>query len=204
MRTVGIVDYGAGNLGSLAGVFESLGIFAEVVRQAEKIARPDILVLPGVGAAGLAMHRLESSGMAGALRERHSAGRPILGICLGAQLLCGFLREGECAGFGWIKGNVEPLAEYPYYNNGWCRLDFGGLRGAGLARALSTTSTFYFNHRYAMGSDKKMKCVSVEGRADLPAIYLDAVICAVQFHPEKSQREGRILLRNILEDHYGL
>lgn len=204
MRTVGIVDYGAGNLGSVTGVFESLGIYAEVVREPESIARPGVLVLPGVGAAGLAMERLESSGMAGALRDRHAVGRPILGICLGAQLLCGFLREGECAGFGWIKGDVEQLEEYPFYNNGWCRLDFGALRRAGLARALSATSTFYFNHRYAMGRDTKMKCVSVEGRADLPAIYLDSVICAVQFHPEKSQREGRILLRNILEDHYGL
>jgi imidazoleglycerol phosphate synthase glutamine amidotransferase subunit HisH len=83
-------------------------------------------------------------------------------------------------------------------------LDFGALQKAGLARALSATSTFYFNHRYAMGRDEKMKSVAVEGRGNLPAIYLDEVICAVQFHPEKSQREGRILLRNIIEDHYGL
>ena len=204
MTTVGLVDYGTGNLGSLTTVFESLGIYAEVVREPERITKTDLMVLPGVGAAGLAMERLENSGMADGLRERHSAGRPILGICLGAQLLCGFLREGECEGFGWIKGNVEPLAEYPFYNNGWCHLDFGTLRKAGLARALSATSTFYFNHRYAMGRDTKMKCVAVEGRADLPAIYLDEVICAVQFHPEKSQREGRVFLRNILEDHYGL
>lgn len=204
MNLLGIVDYGTGNLGSLVAVFEALGIYAEVVREPEKIARPDLLVLPGVGAAGMAMERLEASGMAGALRERHALGRPILGICLGAQLLCGFLREGGCAGFGWIKGNVEPLSEYPFYNNGWCRLDFGALQKAGLARALSATSTFYFNHRYAMGRDEKMKSVPVEGRANLPAIYLDEVVCAVQFHPEKSQREGRILLRNIIEDHYGL
>jgi glutamine amidotransferase len=204
MKTVGLVDYGTGNLGSLATVFESMGIYAEVVREPEGIAKTDLTVLPGVGAAGLAMERLEHSGMADALRERHAAGRPILGICLGAQLLCEFLREGECSGFGWIEGAVEPLSEYPYYNNGWCRLDFAALRKSGLARALSATSTFYFNHRYAMGRDAKMKCVAVEGRADLPAIYLDEVICAVQFHPEKSQREGRVFLRNILEDHYGL
>jgi glutamine amidotransferase len=204
MKSVGLVDYGTGNLGSLARVFESLGIYVEVVREPERIAKTDLMVLPGVGAAGLAMERLEKSGMADGLRARHSAGRPILGICLGAQLLCGFLHEGDCEGFGWIETNVEPLGEYPFYNNGWCRLDFGALREAGLARALSATSTFYFNHRYAMGWDAKMKCVAVEGRSDLPAIYLDEVICAVQFHPEKSQREGRVLLRNILEDHYGL
>jgi glutamine amidotransferase len=204
MKAVGIVDYGTGNLGSLANVFESLAIYAEVVTEPEEISKPDVLVLPGVGAAGLAMERLECSGMADAIKERHSAGRPILGICLGAQLLCGFLREGNCLGFGWIDGNVEPLDEYPFYNNGWCRLDFHALQSAGLARALNNTSTFYFNHRFAMSRDDKMKCVAVDGRADIPAIYLDRVICAVQFHPEKSQRDGRILLRNILQDHYGL
>jgi glutamine amidotransferase len=204
MKLLGIIDYGAGNLGSLSAAFEALGIYAEVVREPEKIARPDLLVLPGVGAAGQAMKRLETSGMGEALRERHAAGRPILGICLGAQLLCSYLREGECGGFGWISGNVEPLDEYPFYNNGWCQLDCDSLRSAGLARALSRASTFYFNHRYVMGGDKTLKSVAVDGRADIPAIYLNEVLCAVQCHPEKSQRDGRILLRNIIEDHYGL
>lgn len=204
MKSIGIVDYGTGNLGSLIAVFESLGVYAEVIREPEKIARPDVLVLPGVGAAGMAMKRLESSGMADAIRGRHSAQLPILGICLGAQLLCGFLCEGNCSGFGWINCDVEPISKYPFYNNGWCQLDFTALKRSGLSRALSSTSTFYFNHRFAMGGDEKMTCVAVDGRKDIPAIFLNRVICAIQFHPEKSQRDGRILLRNIFEDYYGL
>jgi glutamine amidotransferase len=204
VRLLGIVDYGTGNVGSLLSVFETLQIYAEVIREPEKIGPPDLLVLPGVGAAGAAMKRLEDSGMAAALRERHSSGRPTLGICLGAQLMCSFLREGECKGLGWIASDVEPFDEYPFYNNGWCRLDFDALRAAGLGRALTNSSTFYFNHRYVMGRDNKKTSVSVEGRPDIPAIYLNEVLCAVQFHPEKSQRDGRVLLRNIIEDHYGL
>ena len=107
MKLLGIVDYGTGNFGSLASVFETLQIYAEDIREPEKIGPPDLLVLPGVGAAGAAMKTLNDSGMAAALRERHSAGRPIMGICLGAQLMCSFLREGECKGLGWITGDVS-------------------------------------------------------------------------------------------------
>lgn len=204
MKSIGIVDYGSGNLGSLIAVFESLGLYAEIVKEPKKIARPQLLVLPGVGAAGLAMDRLRSSGMADAIRTRHSDRLPILGICLGAQLLCRFLHEGNCSGFGWINCEVKPLNKYPFYNNGWCQLDYTALQRSGLARALSSTSTFYFNHRFAMERDPRTIWVTVSEREDIPAIILDDVICAVQFHPEKSQRDGRILLRNILEDHYGL
>ena len=204
MKLIGVVDYGSGNLGSILAVFEALQVYAEVLHNPKKVAEADLLVLPGVGAAGMAMKTLESSGMATALKKRHQAGEPILGICLGAQLLCDFLSEGNCRGFGWITGRVEPLKEYPFYNNGWCGLNYRSLRSAGLARALTSASTFFFNHRYVMGRDSKMRCVAVEGRPDIPAIYLNKTICAVQFHPEKSQRDGQILLRNILEDHFGL
>jgi glutamine amidotransferase len=179
-------------------------VYAEVIRDPKKMAEPDLVVLPGVGAAGMAMETLEKSGMAKAIRERHQAGRPILGICLGAQLLCDFLCEGNCPGFGWITSRVEPFKEYPFYNNGWCGLNYRSLRSAGLARALTASSTFFFNHRYVMGQDSKMRSVALEGRPDIPAVFLDEAICAVQFHPEKSQRDGQILLRNILEDHFGL
>jgi len=204
MKLLGIVDYGSGNLGSIAAVFEALQVYAEVIRDPKKMAEPDLVVLPGVGAAGMAMKTLETSGLVTALRKRHQAGQPILGICLGAQLLCDFLCEGNCPGFGWISGRVEPLKEYPFYNNGWCGLNYRSLRSTGLARALTASSTFFFNHRYVMGQDSKMRSVAVEGRPDIPAVYLDKTICAVQFHPEKSQRDGQILLRNILEDHFGL
>ena len=204
MKILGIVDYGSGNLGSIVAVFGALQVYAEVIKDPEKIAEPDLVVLPGVGAAGMAMKTLEKSGMATALRKRHQSEKPILGICLGAQLLCDFLCEGNCSGFGWITGRVEPLKEYPFYNNGWCGLNYRSLRSAGLARALTAASTFFFNHRYVMGRDSKMRSVTVEGRPDIPAIYLNKTVCAVQFHPEKSQRDGQILLRNILEDHFGL
>jgi imidazole glycerol-phosphate synthase subunit HisH len=204
MKLVGLVDYGSGNLGSLQSVFEKLGIHTEVIRSPEGIARPDLLVLPGVGAAGQAVQRLERSGMAAMIRSRLATHQPVLGICLGAQLLCRHLREGDCEGFGHIHVNVEPFSDYPFYNNGWCRLDLDSLQSMGLARALKPSSTFYFNHRYYMGRDTTTQCVSIKGHPEIPAIYLDQKVCAIQLHPEKSQRDGLILLRNIIEDHYGL
>ena len=94
MKILGIVDYGSGNLGSIVAVFEALQVYAEVIKDPEKIAEPDLVVLPGVGAAGMAMKTLEKSGMATALRKRHQSEKPILGICLGAQLLViFFVRE---------------------------------------------------------------------------------------------------------------
>lgn len=204
MKVIHIVDYGTGNIGSLLTVFESLGRFAAVSNKPGDIVSSDLIVLPGVGAAGVAMANLRACGLVEALMNRHSAQRPILGICLGAQLFGGFLHEAGEKGFGWLAGDVAPLKDYPYFNNGWCRLDYDALLMAKLARGLKPLNTFYFNHRYAMGDDPQRTAVGVYRRPEIPAIYLDDILCAVQFHPEKSQVSGRLVLRNIIEDHYGL
>jgi len=203
MRILRIIDYGTGNIGSLVKVIESLGLFASVSHSPEEIRDGELVILPGVGAAGVALKNLRLHGLDDSLRERYEKKRPIMGICLGAQLFGSFLHEAGENGFGWLKGDVAPLADYPFYNNGWCRLDYDALHAAGLARALTPSSTFFFNHKYAMGTDSRKK-VTVDQRPDIPAIYLDDVLCAIQFHPEKSQHTGRLLLRNVIEDHYGL
>jgi glutamine amidotransferase len=119
-------------------------------------------------------------------------------------LFGGLLHEAGEPGFGWIDGEVTAFKDYPYYNNGWCRLDHEALQAAKLSRGLKPMSTFFFNHRYVIGADSRKTRVSVYRRPEVPAIYLDETICAVQFHPEKSQDNGRLILRNIIEDHYGL
>jgi len=204
MKTIRIIDYGTGNIGSLLAVVESLGLFAVVTRSEREVVRSDLVILPGVGAAGIALHNLKKYGLYDALKARHQAKRPILGICLGAQLFGGLLHEAGEVGFGWLAGEVPPLKEYPFYNNGWCRLDYDALLAAKLSRGLRPMNTFFFNHRYVMGPDARKAVVSVYQSPEIPAIYLDETICAVQFHPEKSQINGRLILRNIIEDHYGL
>jgi imidazole glycerol-phosphate synthase subunit HisH len=203
MKTFWIAHYGTGNIGSLIMVFQKMGYFVGIAHSAEQLLRADLVILPGVGAAGTAMDSLHFNGMAKALSKRHEAGLPILGICLGAQLMFEYLHECGRNGFGWITGEVTPLTEYPFYNNGWCQLDHEELRHSGLARGLKPNSTFFFNHRYVLGNDLNKKSVSVLGRPGIPAIYLDRNICAIQFHPEKSQHDGKIILRNVLEDYYG-
>ena len=203
MKTIHIVDYGTGNTGSLLAIIEALGWYADISHQADQIESSDVVILPGVGNAGIALNRLRHYGVDEALQKRFALGRPVVGICLGAQLMGGFLHEANARGFGWLNGDVTPIIQYPYYNNGWCRLDYDALQQAGLSRALTSANTFFFNHRYAMGMDPR-KMVTVYQRPEIPAIYLDDVVCAIQFHPEKSQDSGRILLRNVIEDHYGL
>jgi len=203
MKVIHIIDYGTGNIGSLISLVESLGFFALVTESPSELIDADIVILPGVGSAGVALSNLRLRGAYDALCLRYEKMRPIVGICLGAQLFGGFLHESGDHGFGWLKGDVMPLSHYPFYNNGWCRLDYDALQYVGLARALKPSSTFFFNHKYVMGLDIRQK-VSVAQRPDIPAIYLDKALCAIQFHPEKSQQNGRLLLRNVLEDHYGL
>ncbi len=203
MKIVHLVDYGTGNIGSIVSTIEKLGLFANVSHSPAEIREAQLVLLPGVGAAGIALKNLKLNGVYDALNERYEKQRPIAGICLGAQLFGNFLHEADENGFGWLRGDVAPIASYPFYNNGWCRLDYDALKIAGLARALTPSSTFYFNHKYTMGLDARKK-VAVDKHPEIPAIYLDDVICAIQFHPEKSQDSGLILLRNLIQDHYGL
>ena len=203
MKFVQLIDYGTGNIGSLVSIIESLNMFAVVTRSPAEILEAELVLLPGVGAAGTALKNLRHHGVYDALQERYERQRPIMGICLGAQLFGGFLHEAGERGFGWLAGDVAPISDYPFFNNGWCCLDYDALHEAGLSRALTPSSTFFFNHRYAMGADARTK-VGIHQRPEIPAIYLDKTLCAIQFHPEKSQHSGRILLRNVIEDHYGL
>jgi len=203
MTVIHLIDYGTGNIGSVVSLIESLGLFASVSGSPSEIINAKVVILPGVGAAGVALSNLRLHGVYDALCKRYEEMRPIVGICLGAQLFGEYLHESSCQGFGWLKGGVAPLSDYPFYNNGWCRLDYDALKNASLARALTPSSTFFFNHKYVMGLDTRKK-VAVAQRPEIPAIYLDEALCAIQFHPEKSQHNGRIILRNVFEDHYGL
>lgn len=204
MKKIVIIEYGTGNLGSLLNSFESIELFPRVSSNAPEIGSADIVVLPGVGAAGKAMQAIRDSDLENALENRRLAGDPILGICLGAQIMGSFLEEGDCYGMRWFDWDVRSISSYPFYNNGWCRLDYDALDHLKLTRALKPTSSFFFNHRFVMGDATGSHCVKTQGELDIPAVYLKENLCAIQFHPEKSQSDGGTLLRNVLEDHYGL
>lgn len=205
ITTIHILDYGVGNIGSLNRLFRSLGLSVVRATRPEQIATTPLLLLPGVGSAVTALERIHSLALLEPLRARHAAGKPILGICLGAQLLFSVLAEaGDAAGLGLLPGRVAPLTGSPSFHTGWSSLDHDRLIALGLARALRPADTYFFNHQYVCPPTGAPRHVSVAAMPQVPALYLAEHLVGIQFHPEKSQGQGRLLVRNILEDHYGL
>lgn len=201
---VSIVDYGAGNLDSVSKAFSFLGAEPVVVRTPEAIAVSDRLILPGVGAAGAAMKRLREGGLDEALTTavRHR-GVPMLGICLGMQLLAERLHEHETvSGLGWLPGDVNRIdggsTHLRVPHMGW-----SGVRSTPAAdRFFAETRgkrEFYFAHSYTLATDAAAVAATVDYGASLTAAVLSGNVFAVQFHPEKSQKNGQALLQAFMD-----
>ncbi len=202
MARIGIVDYGLGNLRSVAGAVDRLGHAPEVSADPGVLAACDKLILPGVGAFGDGMKNLRARGLAGALTELVADGKPILGICLGFQLIAEASEEfGTHEGLGWIKARVEKLApddaalRVPHV--GWNELE--QTAESPLYEGVPADALFYFVHSFRLVPDDE---AIVIGRCDYGGPFVAAVadrnIHGVQFHPEKSQRHGLALLGNFL------
>lgn len=204
MKTVHLVDYGTGNVGSLGSLLEALGYLAVRTADPATVRASPLVLLPGVGSASTAMMELRARGLLDPLRERHAAGRPILGICLGAQLLFSFLEESGTAGLGLLPGMVARLPDRIRFNTGWCRLDWARAQANGFGAGLRATDSFFFNHQYAFPAASLPGCVLLEGEPEVPAMFFTANLCGIQFHPEKSQGQGRLLMRNVLRHYHGL
>jgi glutamine amidotransferase len=196
-----IIDYGMGNLSSVAWALASLACEAAVSADAARIAKADALILPGVGAFGEAMARMEGLGIIGALEKRvHQAKVPFLGICLGMQLLGNQSTEGGVhKGLGWIDANVERIPDglairVPHI--GWNEVVWRG--DPALKTNVTQGSHFYFNHSYYMDAPDSVVTAMTDVGKPLAAAVAKDNIWGVQFHPEKSQNNGRRLLRNFL------
>lgn len=202
MSRVVLLDYGAGNLRSVAKAFEHGG--AEVVLTADPaVARAaDRLVLPGQGHFGQCMARLEGSGLADAVREVVSAGRPFLGICVGMQLLYEGSEEAPgVAGLGLLPGAVERIrTELPLPHVGWNSVEW--VHAAEAEPLLAGVAGpeprwFYHVHSYAV---PRADGPEVLGRCTYDAAFASVVgtgnVHGIQFHPEKSQEDGLRILAN--------
>jgi glutamine amidotransferase len=199
---IAIINYGMGNLRSVSNALNAVGAAARVAVRPEELAAADRIVLPGVGAFGVAMDNLRVRGWVEALhREVIERGKPFLGICLGLQLLASRGTEhGVHAGLDWVPGQVTRLpgggddVRVPHI--GWNDVRF--LRpGTGLSEGLDETETFYFVHSYAFHPDHP---AAAKGLCDHGVTFAACVekdnLWATQFHPEKSQRPGLQILRN--------
>lgn len=200
---VALIDYGAGNLRSVANALRALGVEPEVVANAADLDGATHLVLPGVGSFGDCMAQLEQRGLANLIREWVSAGRPYLGICLGYQILFDASDESPgVSGLGLFRGRVRRFTESP-----GLKIPHMGWNSAMLARAdlknwqgLGEAPYFYFVHSYFPEPEDESIIASRTGYgADefASAIEVGAVL-ACQFHPEKSQDAGLRLIGNFL------
>jgi glutamine amidotransferase len=196
--TVALVDYGMGNRRSVEKALEHVG--AGVARTAERdeIAAAAAIVLPGVGAFPEAMRRLRALGLVELLRDRAAAGVPLLGICLGMQLLFDSSTEHEgAAGLGLLPGTVTrldaPGLKVPHI--GWNTVTFE--RPSALTEGLGAAAAFYHVHTYACRPEEE---ADVVGRGEYGERFVSIVergnVMGVQFHPEKSSLDGLALLRN--------
>lgn len=202
MRAIAVVDYGVGNIGSLATMLESLGYVCRVTSDAMEVRDTPLLLLPGVGSAATAMRELGERGLEQSLRDRHAAGMTMIGICLGAQLMFSDLVEAQGPGLALMQGTVSPIVGTTRFNTGWCQIEWQPLHDAGLVGGLRKSDTFYFNHQYALPSlppDHVGITSHVVHNPAVPALHLTGRLCGIQFHPEKSQASGRRLMKNILD-----
>ena len=202
MSRIGLIDYGMGNLHSVQRALERLGAEVTPVRQGAAIEGCDALVLPGVGAFDPAMERLRQGDLASALRASCAAGRPLLGICLGLQLLFEASDEGQAAGLGLLAGRVKALPRVPQHpipHMGWAPLLQG--TASPLLPADHSDDWVYFVHSYAaVASDPVIVTAWVDwaGTAVTAAVW-SGVIAACQFHPEKSGPVGEAMLLRWLQ-----
>ena len=201
---VAIVDYGVGNLFSLASSFRSIGAEVVVSGDKEVLERADRIVLPGVGAFGDAADKLFSSGLAEVVIEQAKKGKPLLGICLGMQLLFDkSLEYGEHKGLSLISGEVRPIEEVipsdlkiPHI--GWNALEFGRVKHP-LFKYLNEGDCVYFVHSFYGANCKKSVIATAEYGANLTAAVANKNVMGCQFHPEKSGKVGLNILRAFCE-----
>ena len=201
---IAIVDYDVGNLFSLASSFAAIGAEVTVTGDAEVIRSADKIILPGVGAFADAAAKLRESGLDKVVCAEAHAGKPLLGICLGMQLLFEKSYEfGEHEGLGLIAGAVRPIAdvipaELKIPHIGWNALHFVGEKSP-LFRYLSEGDHVYFVHSYYAADCEKSVIATAEYGVPLTAAVADGNVFGCQFHPEKSGAVGLSILRAFSE-----
>lgn len=195
---VALVDYGAGNLRSIGRALERVGTQPVTVR-APSAEPVDVIVLPGVGAFGAAMRRLEEARLAAWIRERVASGTLLVGICLGMQLLYEASEESPGAdGLGLLRGTVRRLPQVEKVPHmGWNLLRIA--QPSPIAAALSPGAYVYFVHSYVVDPEDPRTVVATSRHGvEFPAVVAEGRVAGLQFHPEKSGAAGVGMLGGVL------
>jgi glutamine amidotransferase len=207
---IGIIDYNAGNIRSVEHALSHLGFEYRCSKNPGDLAQADRVIFPGVGDARYAMGQLEKTGYASFLKDCAARGVPVLGICLGSQIIFDFSEEGDADCLGLVKGKIRHLSAVYQERNiprsfkiphmGW-----NDLRGAGeggrirsvLFDGVDRAASFYFVHSYVIcPEDPQVVAAVADYGVPVPAVIQSGPIFALQFHPEKSGEPGLQILRN--------
>jgi glutamine amidotransferase len=202
---IAIIDYGSGNVGAIATIYKQLKVPHVVTGDLGELATADRYVLPGVGAFDATMSHLRGSGMVALLDEQVlQRGKPVLGICVGMQVLAGSSEEGSLQGLGWIPGRVrlidasrltsDPRLPHMGWNSVRLQRPSPLLQGVDLERG------FYFLHSYWFDAEDPADVVAtVDYGATLPCAVARGNVHGMQFHPEKSHANGVAVFRAFAE-----
>jgi glutamine amidotransferase len=199
-----IIDYGLGNLGSIKNMLKKIGVPSIISSSPDEILAAGKLILPGVGAFDAGMRNLNDSGLIPVLEEKVKNQRtPILGICLGMQLMTRSSEEGQLPGLGWIDAHTRLFAfpedqKLPVPHMGWNEVT--AEKPDLLTRNMDSEARFYFVHSYrVVCADASDELYSAQYGLKFTAAFARENIRGVQFHPEKSHKFGMALLRSYAE-----
>ena len=200
---IAIIDYGVGNVQAFANIYKQVNIPHKIIHNQEELVKADKIILPGVGSFDWAMSKLIASGMSSVLNDLVlKQRRPILGVCVGMQMMANSSEEGVLPGLGWLNAKVKRLdmsstnlqAQLPHM--GWNDVHF---KSSSLFTGIRSP-LFYFLHSYYFAEDNISGRI---GSTDYYGVFTSAVaqqnIFGVQFHPEKSHASGVCLLKNFAE-----
>lgn len=204
---ISVIDYGAGNVGSVIRMIEKVGGKAQRVSTARELDAAQIAILPGVGAFDYGMAQLAEKGLVEALNEAALVRKiPILGICLGMQLMCKRSDEGVMPGLGWIDAEVrkfefDQATRLPIPHMGWNTLEIE--RENGLLNNELERTRYYFVHSYRVSCNNPEDVIATTHYGDtFVSAFARENLFGAQFHPEKSHRFGMAMVKNFLEwDH---
>ncbi|WP_431064160.1 imidazole glycerol phosphate synthase subunit HisH [Methylotuvimicrobium sp.] len=197
-----LIDYGMGNLGSIQNMLRYIGVASKTTSNLDEIKHADKIILPGVGAFDKAMEHINSSGLREVLEQKACVDKiPVLGICLGMQLLTRGSEEGVLPGLGWIAADTRRFPNLPTLkvpHMGW-NLVYPGT-ATRLTRDFEEETRFYFVHSYYVTVDNPNNSIlKTQYGIEYDSAIQNENIYGVQFHPEKSHRFGMRLLKNFAE-----